>query len=130
MTNFVYTLIFFKFYGRYNDLVCDYKFVERFYIIPFVKLMFPYWLWRRVLVYTQLRLRAHGVCDSSAENIIAYSSMTPYPTFAFDRGPCCPTHDFYYIYLKFIITFKTLFTTCQLIFAKLCKLYALSQSFF
>jgi hypothetical protein len=35
---------------------------------------------------------AHGGCDRSAED--AYSFAAPDPTFAFVKGPCCPTLDF------------------------------------
>jgi hypothetical protein len=59
--------------------------------IQFVRLSFPYWLWRRVIL-SYFRLRAHGRCDRSAED--AYSSAAPDPTFAFVGGPCCPTLDF------------------------------------
>ena len=116
-----------KFYGRYNDLVCGYKLslshmltnlfhwrdiicrnahlVHKnwyriwFIFIPFVRLSFSYWIWRRVIPFTLFRLRAHGGCDWSAED--AYSSMAPDPAFAFVEGPCCPTLDFVCVFLDY-----------------------------
>jgi hypothetical protein len=76
--------------------------------IAFVRLSFPHWLWRRVILYTQFRLRAHGGCDRSAED--AYSSTTSDPTFAFVGGPCSPTLDFVFAFWS-MITFDRLLTS-------------------
>jgi hypothetical protein len=52
---------FCKFYGRYNDLVCNYKYhwliCWMICFILFVRLLFPYWRWQRVIPYTFFRLR-------------------------------------------------------------------------
>jgi hypothetical protein len=68
-------------------------------IILFVRLSFPYWLWRRVFPYTWFRLRAHGGCDRSAED--AYSSAAPAPIFAFVRGSCWTELDFVFAFLDY-----------------------------
>jgi hypothetical protein len=63
---------FCKFYGRYNDLVCDCKLsLTHIHVcwvicfIPFVRLSFPYCL------------IPYGECDQSAEDV--YSFMAPDP---------------------------------------------------
>jgi hypothetical protein len=76
--------------------------------ILFVRLSFPYWRWRRVILYTYFRLRAHSGCDRSAED--AYSSVASDPTFAFVEGPCFPTLDFVTAFW-IMIAFYTLLTS-------------------
>jgi hypothetical protein len=76
--------------------------------IQFVRLSFPYWIWRRVILYTQFRLRAHGGCDRSAED--AHSSLAPDPTFAFVGVPYCPTLDFVIVFWT-MVTFYALLTS-------------------
>ena len=49
--------------------------------------------------------KVHGGCDWSVED--AYSSAAPDPTFAFVRGPCCPTFHFVFAFW-IMITFDTL----------------------
>jgi hypothetical protein len=93
--------------------------------ILFVRLSFPYWLWRRLITYTKFQLRAYGGCDRSAED--AYSSaayivlnptlnknylilfyLAPDPTFALVGGPCCLIHSI--LYLPFGLCLR--FTQC------------------
>jgi hypothetical protein len=57
--------------------------------IPFVRLSFPFLLWRWVIYF---RLREHGGCDRLAED--AYFSLAPDPTSGIASGPWKP--DFYY----------------------------------
>jgi hypothetical protein len=76
--------------------------------IQFVRLSFPYLIWRRANQYTIFRLRVHSECDFSAED--AYSSMSLDPTLAFVGGQCCPTFDFA-IAFSIMITFYTLLTS-------------------
>jgi hypothetical protein len=69
--------------------------------ITFVRLSFPYWLWRRVIPFTWFRLRTCGGCDLSAED--AYSSMVPNPTITLS-GVCVALR----LTLLDVISFNTL----------------------
>jgi hypothetical protein len=85
---------------NYQKLIC-----WMICFIFFVRLAFPYWLWRRVILSALFLLRAHGGFDRSTED--AYICVTPYTTFAFVWGSCCPTLDFAFL---IILTFYTLVT--------------------
>jgi hypothetical protein len=85
-----------KFYGRYNDLVCNYKLSlahmlnDLFHTICKTVIC--------ILALTTdnpvylISTKGQGGCDRSADD--AYSSAAPDPTFSFVGGPCCPTLDF------------------------------------
>jgi hypothetical protein len=87
-----------KFYGRYNDLVCDYKLpVSLAYMLndlfhtlcqTVVSILALTTCNPVILIST----KAHGGCDGLAED--AYSSMANDLTFAFVRSPCRLTLDF------------------------------------
>jgi hypothetical protein len=86
-----------KFYGGYNDLVCDYNSS----LAHMLNDLFPTLCFTVVSIldlttanpYTQFRLRANDGCNRSAED--AYSSATPDPTFTFVRGPYFPRSILY-----------------------------------
>jgi hypothetical protein len=79
---------------------------------PFVRLLFSYWLWGRIIPYTQFRLRTHGGCDRSTED--AYSFMAPNPTFVFVEGLCSPIHSTCIWCFGTEITFNTLLTSASI----------------
>jgi hypothetical protein len=76
--------------------------------ILIVRLLFPYWLWWQVILYTWFWLRVHGGCDWSAED--AYSTAAPDPTFAFVEGLCCPALEFLFAFW-IMITYYTMLTS-------------------
>jgi hypothetical protein len=125
-----------KFYGRYNDLVCDYKLSlahmldDLFHSVYWTAIQ--YWLWRRVIPYTWFRLRAHGGRDRSAED--AYPSWAPDPTFAFDRGLCCPTLDFvikitFYTLLTLLFCIETVSSYMSITLWRAMRIYHLIDTF-
>jgi hypothetical protein len=101
-----------KFYGRYNDLVCDYKLSLAYMLNDLFHTLCQTFVPKLALttgnpVYL-ISTNVHGGCDRSADD--AYSSMTPDPTFAFFGGPCCLTLDFLFA-IWIMITFYTLLTS-------------------
>jgi hypothetical protein len=64
----------------------DWPMCSKIYVIPFVRLSFPYWRWGRAIPYIQFRLKAHGGCTRSAED--AHSSMAPDSTSVITRSHC------------------------------------------
>jgi hypothetical protein len=66
------------------------------YTDPYAEWFVSYWLWRRVMPYTQFRLWAREGCGQSAED--AYSSVAPDPTIAFVGGPYCSKLDFVFAF--------------------------------
>jgi hypothetical protein len=73
----------------------------------FVKMSFPYWLWRQVIPYTWFQPRVYGGCDRSTE--VAYSSAALEVTFLFE-GLCFCAFDFV-VAFRIMITFYTLLTS-------------------
>jgi hypothetical protein len=78
-----------KFYGRYNDLVCDYKLSLTYMLNDLFHTLCQTVV--SILAFTTgnpvylISTKAHGGYDRSAED--AYSSMAPDPTFVFFGGP-------------------------------------------
>jgi hypothetical protein len=70
--------------------------------ILFVRILFPYWLWHRVIPYTLFRLRRTAGVTGQQKMLI--------PPFAFVGGPCCLTPDFVFTFW-IMITFYTLLTS-------------------
>jgi hypothetical protein len=58
----------------------------------FVRLSYPYWLWRRIIPYTWFLLRDHSGCNRPAKD--AYSFAAHDPIFGVSRGLCKPDFSF------------------------------------
>jgi hypothetical protein len=90
--------------------------------IQFVRLSFPYWIWRRLFPYTYFRLRAHGGCDLSAEDAFLLGTWSylricrrsVLPRNRFCRRSVLPHTQFYnclldYDYVLHIVNFAILY---------------------
>jgi hypothetical protein len=74
--SFTRSLNFSKFYGRYNDLVCQYNLslgqILSSACMCFILIVKPFlihWFWQRLIPFTWSWYRAHGGCDRSTGSV-------------------------------------------------------------
>jgi hypothetical protein len=118
---------FCKIWGRYNDLVCDYKlslaYVLNGLIHTFCYIFISILALRKGNPVYLISTRAHGGCDRSAED--AYSSSVPDPTYMYlciCRGyvlpytrfcNCLLDYDYVLHNVNFAISYMRLYLTTQ-----------------